>query len=219
MQASYLNDKISFLDLLDCVYQSGYAFVSAGVTIEATEALAAELSLLNLEVGDHETYPINKGTTREVKQLHARAYRVLGHADVPVATHLCYQLANIINMLSADLINWLPTEIGYQRYRDSRDWISPHRDRQSDELLSVTVTITGTAPVCIYAPSEDYNKLKLIDEFITEPRTVMFLRAPGFGSGEQTIHEVWPPINGKREIVNLRMRSGILNPPEKTKWK
>jgi hypothetical protein len=38
----------------------------------------------------------------------------------------------------------------------------------------------------------------------------MFLRAPGFGNGEQIIHEVLPPLNNEeRLILNLRMRKNV----------
>jgi hypothetical protein len=199
--------------------EDGYAFLTNAINHEARVALEEEILNLPLEAGDHVNYPINQGTGREVRQLHERVYHPLGHPNVPKATRICQLLADTIRPMDSKLSTWLPTEIGYQRYRNSHDWISPHRDRLSDRLLSVTITITGSALVKMYKSSDDYRNLECITEFQTSPGTIMFLRAPGFASGSQIIHEVYPPTDGKREIVNFRMRSTVLKPPSETKWR
>ena len=122
---------------------------------------------------------------------------------------------------SPELQEWLPTEIGYQRYRNTNDWISPHRDRKSDHLFSVTFTLTGSAWIHIHQPKTDpvdYRYLEKVDSFLSEPGTIFFLRAPGFGSSEQIMHEVMPPIDAPRHILNLRMRSTLLAAPKDTTY-
>src|SRR3989344_3777906 len=56
----------------------GYFFASNAFSSTACQAIEVEVGLLNLEEGDHITKPINAGTGREVRQLHARAYLPLG---------------------------------------------------------------------------------------------------------------------------------------------
>jgi hypothetical protein len=201
------------------VARQGYYFASACFSDEICRKLEAEVETLNLEEGDHLTYPINAGTSREVRQLHARAYLPIGHVDIPIANLVTQALIQEVQALTKfypELKSWGPTEAGYQCYRDSRDWISPHRDRRTDQLLSATLTINGSALVRIHEPvanPDDYSNLKLVDEFLTSPGSVMLLRAPGLGCGTQIIHEVLPPISGSRLILNLRMRPNILKPP------
>jgi hypothetical protein len=100
--------------------------------------------------------------------------------------------------------------------------ISPHRDRVSDQVLSATFTLFGSAHVRVHAPETNpprYDRLREIDAFLTEPGTAMFLRAPGFGNGVQIIHEVDPPLIAPRGILNLRKRETILKPPSETRWR
>lgn len=204
--------------LLTHVHERGYAFLNISPP-SVLEELEREMDSLPLETGDHVTYPINAGTPREVRQLHARAYRMLDDASVPFASIVCRALGELFGAAPnpfPELIGWMPNEIGYQLYRDGGGWISPHRDRSTDRLLSVTFTISGSAPVRIHKPETnppDYRRLRQIDEFITVPGTAFFLRAPGFGSGEQEIHEVLPPIGGPRKILNLRSRPTLLPAP------
>jgi hypothetical protein len=185
--------------------------------------LERETRPLPFELGDHERHPINEGAANEVRQMHERCYRTLGDAGVPVASEVCKTLAEDIAKLAApDLEGWLPNEIGFQRYRSEKDRISPHRDRASDLLFSITLTIAGSAPIRIYEPETDppdYAKLRPVEEFLTEEGSALFLRAPGFGSGRQSIHEVLPPIRAPRLILNLRMRPTILRRPGETKWR
>lgn len=189
------------------VKDKGYYFYNDE---ELCSGLLEEVTSLPLDYGDHIHYPINNGKSNQVTQSHERYYQMLDHISIPTASRLCYNLASTVN-----LPGWLPNEIGYQRYRDKRDYISPHKDRQSDHLLSITLTIAGSAWIKIYKESSDYSNLVQIDEYLAVPNTVMVLRAPGFGNGEQIIHEVMPPLNNiPRIILNLRMRSTLLKTPD-----
>lgn len=210
--------------ILACVKQHGYAFVAQGLEENARQTMVKEINSLPLEEGDHLHHPINKGKPNEVRQLHERAYYLLGDPVTPIATQVCKNLAQEIGTHTKEypeLSGWLPNEIGYQRYRSPADWISPHRDRKSDQLLSITFTLTGSAWINLYRPTTtevDYRHLKKVDAFLSEPGTVFFLRAPGFGSHEQIIHEVMPPITAPRHILNLRMRPSLLPSPKDTKY-
>lgn len=201
---------------------NGYYFANNGINETARLMLTEEASQLNLELGDHITKPINAGTKREVRQLHERFYSPLWDTRVPVAKAVTESVAeNVAKMTDIDpqLAHWLPNEVGYQRYRSTDDWISPHRDRRNDQILAFTITIEGSAKVLIYEPiddPDDYSNLKIIDEFQTQPGSIMFLKAPGLGNGEQVIHEVRPPEEGSRLILNLRMRPDILPSPSET---
>lgn len=212
-----LTNQVQLELLLSKVIETGYAFIDKGISMAFCKAMENEVNHLSLEEGDHINYPINAGTLREVKQLHIRSYHPIGSDMVPMASLVSNLFAKKINILHPELNNWMPTEAGYQRYRDDKDWISPHRDRRNDKLLSITITINGSAEVKVYVPlddPDDYTRLKLKDSFLTNPGTIMFLRAPGLGNGEQIIHEVCPPKNGSRLILNLRMRDNLLKTPE-----
>jgi len=206
--------------ILTIVESQGYLFIADFFDPTICSQLEQEANSLNLEFADHVSNPINLGTVQEVHQSHERSYHFLDSVEVPICSKLCYTLAQQVadcNGTFPALTDWIPTEIGYQRYHRPKDWISPHRDRKSDRLLSVTLTITGSAWMRIYKSEvdpPDYSKLIQIDEFLTKPGTAMFLRAPGFGSGQQIIHEVMPPLSSERLIVNLRMRSTILKAPK-----
>ena len=202
--------------------KTGYAFASGAINPYFCDLLEAEMGRLKLEEGDHINYPINAGSSREVRQLHERAYYPIGHELVPWATQVTELLVQEVKNvgLYPELQHWCLTEAGYQRYRDTHDWISPHRDRRNDQLLSATITISGSALVRMYEPladPDDYTKLRSIDEFMTSSGTLLLLRAPGFGNGEQIIHEVLPPQIGSRLILNLRMRPDILKTPKEFK--
>jgi len=215
-----LASHIDWGSVIAKVRDVGYHFVDGALTEELHTSLLQETESLLFETGNHVDYPINPGAKNEVRQLHERAYFPLGHAAVPVTNKLCHALAESIAIKDQELAGWLPNEIGYQRYRDSRDWISPHRDRRSDRLFSVTFTITGSATMNIYTSTKDppdYGHLTLVASWLAKPGTAMFLRAPGLGSGEQIIHEVCPPLNGERLILNLRMRPSILKQPGETR--
>lgn len=215
---------------LEIIKNNGYLFVNDFFTERTLELFQYEINSLPLEAGDHVNYPINKGQTNEVKQFHHRYYCNTGEDQVPVATNICNRLSDLVKPFKSSfrdstgrpISNWLMSEVGYQRYYAPNDWISPHKDRKSDLFLSVTITISGSAWINIYdseVDPPDYKKLIKIDSHLTLPGTVLFLRAPGFGSGKQVIHEVMPPITKTRDIVNLRMRPTILKDPNNTKWK
>jgi hypothetical protein len=214
--------SINLLETLERIQSVGYAFVSNGLTEEARQFLLDEINSLPLEEGDHVNHAINKNKPNEVHQLHERAYSLLDDPRVPHASFMCRKLAQEITAYSSEfpeLAPWLVNEIGYQRYRGNTDWISPHRDRKSDHLLSVTFTLSGSAPINIYRPLTqdiDYRHLEKIETFVSEPGTIFFLRAPGFGSAEQIIHEVMPPTVAPRNILNLRMRDSLLPSPKNT---
>lgn len=164
--------------------------------------------------------PSGRAQAAKVRQLHARAYHPIGDEAVPIATAVSIVLASTVfdhRDAFPELIGWIPSEAGYQHYRGPSDFISPHRDRRNDRLLSVTFTLRGSAVVRILEPvddPDDYGNLRTVDEFTTEPSTAMFLRAPGFCGGGQVIHEVLPPTTPDgRLILNLRMRPDVLLPP------
>ena len=196
----------------------GYAFITEAINPYFCNLMEQEINKLQLEEGDHVNYPINAGSWREVRQLHERAYFHIWDKQIPVATEVTELLTEEVRKMNyPELQGWHPNEAGYQRYRNKHDWISPHRDRRNDQLLSATITISGSAPVRIYEPvadPNDYKNLRQTDEFITSPGTLMLLRAPGFGNGEQIIHEVLPPQIDSRLILNLRMRPDILRKPQ-----
>lgn len=219
-----LKNTLDIQSILHATREQGYLFVPDAIDQEENTAMEREVEGLTLEFGDHVTHPINKGTRQEVQQWHERAYRPIDHPDVPTASNICHALSTRIAdqyQEFSELVGWIPTEIGYQRYRGARDWISPHRDRRSDRLFSVTYTIKGSAWVNMYESEvdpPDYTRLKQVDAYLTKPGTAMFLRAPGFGSGKQVIHEVMPPLEGSRLILNLRMRSTILCSPKEIEY-
>ncbi len=217
MQA--LSKHLDIEEILRKTHDQGYLFVPDALDEEVRTMIEDEVARLSFAFGDHVKHPINKGTPQEVRQWHERSYHLLDDPAVPVGTKLCQALADQVAAAShgfGELSGWIPNEIGYQRYHHPHDWISPHRDRRSDQLLSVTYTVNGSAWMHVYTSEvdpPDYTKLTRRDSFLTRPGTAMFLRAPGFGSGKQVIHEVRPPLEGSRLIVNLRMRPTLLPSP------
>ena len=191
--------------------ERAYVFASEAINPYFCKEMAAEIGSLNFYRGGF-----------FLKRKHwfsERAYYPVGHELVPIATQVTELLVGEVTKrnLYPELRDWHPTEAGYQRYRDNQDWISPHRDRRNDKLLSATITISGSALMRMYEPidaPDDYKNLRQTDEFMTSTGTLMLLRAPGFGNGEQIIHEVFPPQEGSRLILNLRMRPTILKTPQ-----
>jgi len=217
-------NAFNFIEAIEQARKFGYYFGPNALTKEICGALEAEINTLPLEVGDHINQPINPGKPNEVRQQHERAYFAYGDTATPVANGLIRGLTLLVRSMEEfpELREWQPTEIGYQRYRHSDDWIGPHRDRASDKLLSVTLTITGSAPVRIFKPlgqPNDYSHIQQTQEFLTTPGSIMLLRANGFGTGEQVIHQVLPPSSTSRSILNLRMRPTILKQPGQLKHK
>ena len=220
--AEILNSDFDLKSALTQTALKGYAFSPDALTAEACKALEEEAAQLQFEAGNYVTKPIKEYKSTRVTQAHERAYFHIGDRKVPVATaisraltHYIIQLASTENLLK-DLQLWAPTEAGYQRYRTDSHHISPHRDRRTDQLLGVTATVNGSAPVRAYRPlgaSNDYSQLELVEEFETASRALMFLRAPGFSNSEQVIHEVLPPTEGERLVLNLRMRHDVLKAP------
>jgi hypothetical protein len=195
--------------------ERGFDFVDGAISEEGLTALEQEGLSLPLEVGDHITYPIQPGTKREVRQLHARSYHLIASGEVPVAHALTEYLTQQA-AFHPTLVGWASTEAGYQFYRGPTDFISPHRDRMTDRLLSATVTIRGKAWVRILEPindPNDYTNLRVVHEHLTSDGTLMLLRAPGLGNGNQVIHEVKSPLD-TRLILNLRCRPNVLPQPK-----
>lgn len=216
-------DNFDFESAVRETKTNGYYFQSGVLATEAQNALETEINLLPLEVGDHINKPINNGKPNEVRQQHARAYFEYGDPEAPVANFVINCLAQTVQAMPAfpELENWQPTEIGYQKYRSNADFIGPHRDRSSDQLLSVTFTISGAATVKIFeslGACNDYTDLLQADEFETSLGGIMLLRAPGLGCGKQSIHQVLPPSTPDRSILNLRMRPTVLEQPTHPKW-
>ena len=202
--------------------ERGYAFVPIGISAAGLQELESEVSQLDLELGDHIRQPIYPGTKRQITQLHERAYFPIGDIHVPVATFvtdaLAAQTAALRNAYP-ELAGWRTNEAGYQLYRDPKHHISKHRDRRNDRLLAATITIRGAARIGIHEAvddPDDYTNTRQLDDFLAPAGTIMFLRAPGLGSGEQVIHDVGPPQDGPRLILNLRMRPDILPGPSET---
>jgi hypothetical protein len=205
-------------EALDEVKEVGYFFVLQAITNLARVHLEKEIRSLLLEEGSHVAVPINTGKKTEVRQQHERFYCAVGDSRTPAATLASKGIMQAIHAVEPELNGWSPTEVGYQRYRNSDDWISPHRDRRTDEKLAVTLTLRGSAVVRVFEPFEDPDdysptNLRVIDEFRTASGSLMMLRAPGYGSGGQIIHEVLPPEHGVRNILNLRMRPDVLTRP------
>jgi len=209
-------ERFDIVDCLQKTYENGYCF-SNETDSDLIEKLLKEVKFLPLEYGNHIINPINQNKTYKVTQSHERYYSMLGDVNTPIANALCKQLKKLNGLEKFfELSGWYPNEIGYQKYRSPKDYISPHRDRWSDKKLSLTFTISGKAKIKIYkslTEPVDYSFIEQIDEFETQSGTVMFLRAPGFGNGNQVIHEVLPPVEYPRYILNLRTRVSLLPQP------
>lgn len=207
-----------FYDFETAIQQTaerGYYFASYVVTGAACVALEAEAAQLEFTAN---TEAVNPDTKRQVTQSHERAYLSVGDPAIPMATLAARALAGRVQALKTEypeLAGWHPTEAGYQCYTGPNDGISPHRDRASDQLLAVTLTVKGTSGVNIYesaGAADDYSSLRQIDKFRTNRGSLMMLRASGLGNGERVIHEALPPErrSGSRLVLNLRMRDDIL---------
>lgn len=174
---SVFSEKVNLFEVVEIVKERGYLFVADALTQGSLAGWVHESNGLTYEEGDHVTHPINKGKSNEVHQLHARSYHFLGDPLIPFTNAACLEIAQQV-----PLPGWCPTEIGFQRYRNSKEWISPHRDRRSDQLFSVTFTLAGSAWVHVLKANTDppdYRDLTRVDSFLTQPGTAMFLRAPG----------------------------------------
>ncbi len=207
--------EFDFTKAIEQTKEVGYFFGSDVLSESINELMKDEGFSLELEEGDCVNHPIWPGSKREVRQLHARSYKPRGDFTVPIASSVSEQLSLYVKSIE-DLKLWMPSEMGYQVYRSSSDFISPHRDRKSDQMLSITFTLCGSAPVRVLKPlghPNDYTNLAVVEEFVTRPGSIMMLRAPGLGNGEQHIHEVLPPIECPRLIINLRMRPDVLPRP------
>ncbi|GAC1391608.1 MAG: hypothetical protein NVSMB46_04730 [Candidatus Saccharimonadales bacterium] len=205
-------------DAVTKTFEQGYFFNDNILTHTAQTALQTEIENLPLEIGDHITKPINENKPNQVKQRHERYYTEYGSPQTPTANMVIDSLSKAVKCIKKFpfLKQWKPNEIGYQLYRTENDFIGPHRDRSSDRLLSATFTIVGSAIIRIFEPignDKDYSNLRQIDEVMTSDGSLMLLKAPGWGDDIQTIHQVLPPITESRSILNLRMRSSILNQP------
>lgn len=220
-----LNQEVNWQQALVTTARRGYAFVSHAISFEACQLMEEEVEQLIFEDGDYTAQPITEYKSTKVTQRHERFYRSIADPRVTVAAlignALIRKAREVTHSLPQDhpvkaLERWAPTEVGYQRYYRPEGHISPHRDRRSDQLLGATMTINGAALVKIYRPLgelNDYTNLESIDEFETTPCSLMLLRASGLGSGEQAIHEVFPPRTASRLILNLRMRPDVLKSP------
>lgn len=221
-EVKFFQDSFNFESAILQTKARGYFFAEDILTDEMRTGLEAEINTLALKVGDHTDKPINAGMPNEVRQQHERLYTEYGSALTPIANMLISGLAKTVRVMRSlpELQQWQPTEIGYQRYRHHNDFIGAHRDRASDRLLSATLTITGSAPVRIFdtlGEYWDYSNLERRDEFTTTPGSLMLLRAPGLGNGEQVVHQVLPPNSDSRSILNLRMRPSVLEQPSHPK--
>lgn len=216
------SDSFNLVEILNIVKERGYHF-SNDSNPEIIKILLEEAMSLPFEYADHINYPINKNKSYKVTQSHERYYRMVNDQSIPMANNISNLWKRDIGNITSpfpELSNWSPKEIGYQKYRNNTDHISPHRDRWSDKQLSITYTLFGEAIIKIYESLTDpidYDFINQTDEFKTTQGTMMFLRAPGFGNGTQIIHEVMPPTICPRYILNLRTRDALLTPPDKYK--
>lgn len=191
----------------------GYFFQSNALSEEAAYLLEYEAGSL-YDSGQMKP-PVNSETTG-VSQNHDHFYTEYGDRRVVYANVIIEGLVRAIKELERfpELRDWFPKEVGYQRY-SGEGYIDIHRDRATDKLLAATFTISGVAGIEIYQTinsPNDYSpgNVKLIDEFESEPRSIMLLRASGFGSGQRIPHKVLNPVVVPRNVLNLRMRSTIL---------
>lgn len=201
----------------------GYYFEGDALSTRYQAALQSEVNKVGLEEGDHTNQSINAGKPNEVKQFHERFYTEEGDARTPVANAAIDGLARQIGQLQQfpELHGWRLREIGYQRYSET-GFIGIHKDRASDEMLSVTFTLLGSAVVEIYRTlgnplNYSPENVERVNSFDTTPGSIMLLRAPGFGNGQQIPHKVLEPTIVPRAILNLRMRSTILTQPGQSK--
>jgi hypothetical protein len=191
--------------------EKGYFFAEEGICKQANDDLLIEISSLELEVEDRTNNPLNQGETNEVKQKHEKAYFVFSDPKTPAANNVIRLISRSVSELKTfpELGTLQLNEIGYQKYFRNGYFISAHRDRKSDQLLGITFNIIGSTVIKIHktlGAADDYLNLEQIDEFTTASQSSMFLRDPGFGSGERIIHEVCPPLSESRSVLNLRMR-------------
>lgn len=199
--------------------EQGYFFGASAITTATCRALCQEAERLALRPTTNDA-PLNAGTSYEVTQSHERAYLAVDDQRIPVASMVNRALVDRMQALSSiypELSTWQPTEAGLQRYRDSDDGISPHRDSKTDQLLGATITVDGSSVVRAYralGEPDDYTNIHLVEEFKTTPGSLMLLRAPGFAGGERTIHEARPPESNSRLVLNLRMRSDQVRSPK-----
>lgn len=216
---NYFPDGIALSDGIELAASQGYSFVKNGLSETACAKLAMEAAGLQMELDNQVEHPINEDTPKEITQLHERIYTGVGSKEVPAATLITNALrirALALRYRLPPLHKWHPNEIGYHLYRDENHHISKHTDRRTDEILAATITLNGSAKVGIHEAiddPEDYTNTRQVDEFQADEGTIMFLRAPGLGSGEQVIHDVSPPEGGPRLVLNLRMQPNILASP------
>lgn len=204
---------------IDKAADQGYAFVDLGLSGLSCVDLEDEMRSLHLELDDRTVQPIHPGTKKQITQRLERCNVAVESSLTPMAAFVSDALALRIKehrFRYPEIRNWKATEAGYQLYWDARDHISAHRDRSDDELLGATITIRGCARVSIWAAlgdPEDYTNLEKIDEHMAKTGSIMFLRAAGLNGGEQLIHSVAGPEEGRRLTLNLRMRPDILPAP------
>lgn len=199
----------------------GYAFAPNVISELGCRLLVEEAESLALQLDDRVDNPINAGSGREVSQKHEQYYAPLGDPSIPHASFLGRTIAKRVKARRfrpglEGLSRWLPNEVGYQLYRDDTHHLGKHKDRLDDEMLGATITLSGSAWVGIYdtiGRPDDYKKTREIDAFDAQPGDMMLLRATGLGSGDRMIHEVSPPENAPRLIVNFRMRPNVLPAP------
>lgn len=214
---------------LPSVVERGYAFVDDALTESATLMLAGELRALPLEQENADGMVVyGRGTKHEVRQMHSRSYTLVAPTryDLPhamgwsLSTELWCVLSSELSRLCLHGDRWFLNELGYQRYEPGAGFISAHRDRRSDRILSVTATLSGEADVSILAPGPDDSYIqgvRVLDVHACRAGSLMLLRAPGLGCGKQMLHSVGTPrvAMGPREILNLRMRDDVLPQPSR----
>ncbi|HVV25794.1 MAG TPA: hypothetical protein VHC21_02080 [Candidatus Saccharimonadales bacterium] len=196
--------------------ERGYAYAPFVFTDKLRQALRAELATLPLSYVDRIEEPVNQGQPNEVRQRYEGFYGPLDSAEVPVARFVARALHERVQLLTTEypeLSQWQLNEAGYQVYRAGRhDGVSLHRDRGSDRLLAATITVSGASEVRIHEPlgaEDDYTNTRVVDSFRAMAGGVMLLRAAGLvggAGGGQVLHEVLPPVNADRTVLNLRMR-------------
>jgi len=211
----FITDGVVLLEGVDAAIEQGYGFAPNVIHPELCSGLVVEAGRLPLLLDDRADNPVNAGTQREIAYKYKNAHFAVHDPTVPLASRFSHELGKRVMMrrvrpgLKA-LHGWMPNAVGYQQYEDPSHHLDPHRDSNGDIMLRATATLQGSAVVQIYeADPEDinYKDTTVIDEFTAEPGDVMFLRAPGLGNDERTIHGVLPPSVYPRLILNICMVS------------
>lgn len=207
----FITDGAVLLEGIDAAIERGYGFAPNVILPELCDRLVDEADGLPLALDDRLENPANEGTAREVAYKYRNMHYVAHDPAVPFASGFSAELGKRVMMRRfrpglQRLHQWMPNILGYQQYDDPSHSLAAHRDSAGDIMLRATATLRGSAVVRIHeADPEDinYENTTVVDEFEAGPGDLMFLRAPGLGNDERTIHSVSPPTRYPRLILNM----------------